>query len=183
LTALADFLVSESRILEHGAEAAKKEVKEHVPTDRVKDAPALARELRWRLRLAAGAASDDEGPKRIERANGHVNGVKRRRVESEGLEEGAERFRNFKPHKWDRTEEKTENLADESVQVSRPGGEESWSDRWMDWDDTLMGSTEGEEAQISRQQTVITRVKRTGSGLERQRIERTVEHWSWGGDS
>ncbi|KAJ3565100.1 hypothetical protein NP233_g7859 [Leucocoprinus birnbaumii] len=178
LMALADFLVSEARILEHGPDAAKKEVKEQIPTDRVKDAPALAREFRWRLRLAAGAASDDEGPKKMEKTNGHVNGVKRRRVE----EDGVQRFRNFKPRLWDREATKEEELGTESVRAARPGVGDGWSEPWMDGDDKMMGSPEDPEAQISRQRTVVVKVRKTLGGLERQRIERTVEQWEWAGE-
>jgi len=179
LVALAEFLVSESRILEHGPEVAKKEVREQIPVERVKDGPACAREVRWRLRLAAGAASDDEGLKKVEKANGHVNGVKRRKVESEGVEE---RFRNFKPRIWDREQTKEENLGMETVQAAHPGAGEAWSDAWVDGEDQTMGSVEDPEAQVSRQRTVVVKVKKTEQGLERQRIERTVEQWQWTGD-
>lgn len=178
--ALADFLVSEARILEHGGDAVKKEAREQIPSDRVKDAPAVARELRWRLRLVSGSASDDESFKRPEKTNGHVNGVKRRRIESEGLDEGSLRFRNFKPRLWDRIEEKVEDLGTESKQAARPGAEDGWSDSWIDTDDHLMSSVaERQEAQVGRQRTVVVKVRRTAKGLERQRIERTVEQWSW----
>jgi len=60
MLALTEFLVSEARILEHGGEQGKKEVKDQIPSERVKDAPAMVRELRWRLRSAAGYSSDDE---------------------------------------------------------------------------------------------------------------------------
>ncbi|KAF9452791.1 jumonji superfamily protein [Macrolepiota fuliginosa MF-IS2] len=182
LAALAEFLVSEVRVLEHGADAAKKEVKEQIPTDRVKDAPAVARELRWRLRLVAGSASDDEGSKKAERTNGHTNGIKRRRVESEGLEDGTLRFRNFKPRVWDRIEEKVEDLGTESKQATQPGTGDGWADTWIDPDDRAMNVTEGDQdAQVVHQRTVIVKVRKTAKGLERQRIERTVEQWLWHG--
>jgi len=178
--ALAEFLVSESRILEHGPDAAKKDVREQIPVERVKDGPACAREVRWRLRLSAGAASDDEGPKKVEKANGHVNGVKRRKVESEGVEE---RFRNFKPRIWDREQTKEENLGMETMQAAHPAGAgEAWSDAWVDGEDQTMGSVEDPEAQVNRQRTVVVKVRRTEQGLERQRIERTIEQWQWTGD-
>ncbi|KIM31038.1 hypothetical protein M408DRAFT_327932 [Serendipita vermifera MAFF 305830] len=60
LDALAGFLVSEARTIERGSEVAKKEARENVPADRVKDASLLARELRWRVRSAAGVDSDVE---------------------------------------------------------------------------------------------------------------------------
>jgi len=177
--ALAEFLVSESRILERGPDAAKKEVREQIPVERVKDGPACAREVRWRLRLATGAASDDEDVKKVEKANGHVNGVKRRKVESEGSEE---RFRNFKPRIWDREQTKEENLGMETVQVAHPGAGEAWSDAWVDGEDQTMGSVEDPEAHVSRQRTVVVKVRKTEQGLERQRIQRTVEQWQWTGD-
>ena len=46
IEALADFLVSEARTMERGSDSAKRQAKEDVPGDRIKDAPALARELR-----------------------------------------------------------------------------------------------------------------------------------------
>lgn len=177
---LADFLVSEARVLEQGTDALRKEVKEQIPADRVKDAPAVARELRWRLRLVAGSASDDEGPKRMEKTNGHVNGIKRRRVESEGLEEGALRFRNFRPRLWDRIQEKAEDIGTESKQVIPPGTGDNWADPWIDLDDHTINPVEGgQDAQVVRQRTVMVKVRRTAEGLERQLIERTVEQWSW----
>ncbi len=75
---LAEFLVGEARILESGSDQAKKETKEQVPVDRVKDAPAVARELRWRVKQALGYSSDDEGSGRRSGA-----GSKRRRIEDE----------------------------------------------------------------------------------------------------
>lgn len=162
--------------MEHGADGAKKEAREQIPSDRVKDASAVAREFRWRVRLAGGAASDDEGPRKMEKTNGHVNGVKRRRVESEGVEEG--RFRNFKPREWDRVEEKVEDLGTETMQVARPGVGEGWSDRWME-EDKITGSTEETTAEKSRQRTVVVKIRKSGRCVERQRIERTVEQWKW----
>lgn len=59
--ALANFLVKEARIIERSstAESVRKDSKEQVPAS-VKDAGALAREFRWRVRLAAGGDSGDE---------------------------------------------------------------------------------------------------------------------------
>lgn len=178
--ALADFLVSEARILEQGIDTAKKEVKEQIPSDRVKDAPAMARELRWRLRLAAGSASDEEGPKKADRTNGHINGVKRRRVDSEGVEEGSLRFRNFKPRPWDRIEDRVEDLGTEIKQVISPGTGDAWVDTWINPDNPAGDVMEGsQQAEVVRQRTMVVKVRRTPKGLERQRIERTVEQWSW----
>src|ERR1700730_14607994 len=46
---LADFLVSEVRTMERGLESVRRDVRDQVPNDKVKDAPAVARELRWRV--------------------------------------------------------------------------------------------------------------------------------------
>lgn len=61
MDALARFLIKESRIIERSSssEAARKDSKEQVPGT-IKDPTALARELRWRVRLAAGNDTDDE---------------------------------------------------------------------------------------------------------------------------
>ncbi|EEB97929.1 hypothetical protein MPER_02654 [Moniliophthora perniciosa FA553] len=108
MAALADFLVSEARILERGSEHHKKEIKEQVPYDRVKDAPAVARELRWRVRHALGSTSDDESNSRDRNGNGNSTGVarngKRKRARSDSASETPPltlRFKNFKPETWD----------------------------------------------------------------------------------
>ena len=72
--ALADFLVAEARTIERGTEQAKRVAKEEVPGDRVKDAPALARELRWRVRAANGWGSEDEGGAKGRRKGHTANG-------------------------------------------------------------------------------------------------------------
>ena len=81
---LAEFLVAEARVMEKGTDHAKREAKEQVPGDRVKDAPAMARELRWRVRLAGGYESDDDARVRKgqKKAAGHkeeVNGAGKKR--------------------------------------------------------------------------------------------------------
>ncbi len=178
--ALADFLVSEARILERGADAAKKEVREQIPADRVKDASAVARELRWRLKLAEGSASDEEGVKKGDKTNGHVNGVKRRRVDGEGLEGGTFRFRNFKPRSWDRIEETVEDLKTETGRVISPGTGDSWVDTWINPDNPAEDAMDGgQSAEVVRQRTMVVKVRKTPKGLERQKIERIVEQWSW----
>jgi F-box/leucine-rich repeat protein 10/11 len=102
--------------------------------------------------------------------------VKRRRVEDEGYEEGSMRFRNFKPRVWDRIEERVEDAVAESRTGVRPGGDEGWSDVWVGTDEETEG---GEEAQVGKQRTVVVKVRRSGHGVERQRIERVVEKWTW----
>lgn len=67
LIALADFLMGEIRLIESNAvggvePVGRREAKEMVPPDRVKDPSALAREFRWRVRfLVNDGDSGDEG--------------------------------------------------------------------------------------------------------------------------
>ncbi|EAU88440.2 JmjC domain-containing histone demethylation protein 1 [Coprinopsis cinerea okayama7 len=167
ILALANFLVGEVRILERGGEQAKKEVKEQIPADRVKDAPALARELRWRTRLALGYSSCDEGDETV------VNGAKRKRGASESPVNGI--FRNFKPKKWDDSLEEVEQGENKRVKCGgpRPDSGEGWTKGW------LKGETEemGEETLVNIRKERYTKVRRTAHGVERQRVERTVEQW------
>lgn len=157
MSALADFLVSEVRGLERGSEGVKKEVKDQIPSDRIKDAAAMARELRWRVRLATGYPSDNEGKA--------SNRNKRKRSESgspAAQEEGGA-FRNFKPKTWDRVVEKRTE-------------EEARAERWVE-----SGEEEGEgvEASVCRRRELVVKVRKTATGVERQQIERVVEHWTY----
>jgi F-box/leucine-rich repeat protein 10/11 len=103
ISALAEFLVSEARVLERGTESAKKELSEQVPSDRVKDPSAMARELRWRVNQAAGYSSEDES-----RPTNGVNGKsmkrKRRNSDTPSLD-GPVKFKNFRPRLWDHISE------------------------------------------------------------------------------
>ncbi|KAJ7074402.1 jumonji superfamily protein [Mycena amicta] len=169
LLALADFLISEVHVLERGTDQAKKEVRDQIPTDRVKDAAAMARELRWRVRLAAGNTSDDEGSS--VKANG--SGVKRKR----GEEEERVKFRNFKPRRWDSLVEQAEEEEPKVVHAPKPTEEDSgWKERWTEW---TTGEGDGDEVRVKRKTETIVRVRLTQDGLERQRIERAVESWAW----
>ncbi|KAG6910882.1 hypothetical protein DXG01_006565 [Tephrocybe rancida] len=140
---LADFLVSEVRTLEGSNEAAKKEVKEQIPADRVKDAAAMARELRWRLRLAGGNTSEDEGSQNSSKPK--VIGSKRKRTTSlsPALEEPSEPFRNFRPKGWDRVVETSTGMETKSRKGVRPDGEH-WAEHWTEADGT---GDEGEDAE------------------------------------
>ncbi|KAJ7184115.1 jumonji superfamily protein [Mycena filopes] len=172
LLALADFLVSEARTLERGTDQAKKEAKEQIPTDRVKDAAAVARELRWRVRLAAGNMSDDEGSS--VKANGA--GVKRKRIADD---DERPRFKNFKPRRWDNVAEKANEGETRVVKANKPAeDDEAWKDLWMEW---ATGAAEGDatDAQVKSRTETIVRIRRTGEGLERQRVERVIESWEW----
>lgn len=172
LLALADFLVSEARILERGSDQAKKEAKEQIPVDRVKDAAALARELRWRVRLAAGNASDDEGI--AVKSNGA--GVKRKRTPDE---DERPRFKNFKPRRWDNVVEKSDEGEPRVVKAHKPvEDDEAWKERWMEWS-TGVAESGAADAQVKSRTETIVRIRRTDEGLERQRVERVVECWEW----
>lgn len=161
---LAEFLVSEARILETGSDAAKKEAKESIPADRVKDGPAVARELRWRVKQAMGYASDDEGGKSAPVGN------KRKRVENGGE---ISHFRNFKPKTWDLSTTQKEETSQE-VKAKKPVDGEELDQSW------LSGEPEGDEgAKVWTSVEKVSKVRRTGRGIERHRIERRVEEWSW----
>ena len=172
---LAEFLVSEARILERGSEQAKKEAKEQIPTDRIKDAPAVARELRWRAKRALGYSSDDEGAGKSKYSPIPVAGLKRRRVDEEE-EEGTSQFKNFKPKPWGAvvTTKDDENVS--TCRAEKPGKDGDWTGRWMAGTE---GDGSGEEATVKKGREVVVKVRRTRTGIERQRIERTVEEWTW----
>ncbi|GBE82582.1 Clavaminate synthase-like protein [Sparassis crispa] len=182
IEALAEFLVSEARSMEHGTEQAKKETKEQVPGDRIKDAAAMARELRWRVRLAAGYSSDDEGHHRrrtqVDGSDGLGLGSKRKRG-SAGAEENGELFRNFRRKEWERVEEQATETERRVMKMRRPGdGGDGWPEGWAEWKEEEEVGAEGEVV-VDRRRDVVMKVRRTGSGLERQRVERIVEQWLW----
>ena len=243
-----------ARAIERGGEEAKKkEAREEVPADKVRDAPALARELRWRLRMAMGVRSDGEEDevgvslrgvgavvasgkrKRGESTtamSGHLpkteytRGKGRRESEIEdqnGEDSASSRFRHFVPKRWDayRSEAVTEgqkrqqvshdwipysDLVDGNGRADKTKSNNSWTERWMRWDASADANADeegvkgdGESAKVSaakeedetdaavpvaldefdveRRHEVLVRVRRTAKGLERQRIERTVELW------
>lgn len=187
LVVLADFLVSQVRILERGADQAKKEVKEQIPTDRIKEPISMAREFRWRLRHAAGYLSDDEEPgpmyKAKELADSSANGGKRRRIDTGGsiklAEDSDARFKNFKPKVWDGLVENKDVRSGEVIRALKPTmSDETWTKWWLEHSETT-GGLGGEEAQVERQREVVVKVRRTAKGLERHRIERVIEDWVW----
>jgi hypothetical protein len=178
MSALAEFLVSEARILERGNEQAKKEAKEQVPSERIKDASAMARELRWRLKLAAGYSSDDEQPQANRRG---MNGNKRKRIDSGSSELDAGRFRNFVPKSWDRVVEKTKENETVKMRVKAPGNRDDWKEEWVEWEKDE--DEDGNEVEVRRQRETVVKMRRTSKGIERQRIERVVEEWLWDDNS
>ena len=180
--------------MERGSEAAKRDVKEQVPSDRIKDAPALARELRWRVRLAAGTTSDDEEhgrPFKKALTNGSANvhgGVKRKRspMEMHGTETGTTlgrvQFRNFQPKVWDVAEDLPKEEETQTVQAVYPE-EVGWQQRWTKWDDGALVGDAGRQALVGRKREITIRARKIDGGLERQRIERMFERWEWSGVS
>lgn len=189
IEALAEFLVSEVRTMERGAEQAKKEAKEQVPGDRVKDAAALARELRWRVKHAAGHTSDDEdnGSKKAKNhTTSHAaNGAaKRKHVEPEAGEEDSGHYKNFRRKAWERVLEKPAEKESRVMKIRKPDvSEDVWKNEWTDWRDNCEDPDGGEEVVVDRQRDVIIKVRRTARGLERQRIERVLEDWVWSSES
>jgi len=164
ILSLANFLVRESRTIERGSEAAKKESKENVPGEKVKDAPAIARELRWRVKHALGHTSDTEG----DHTNNDPCGEMTRTPG--GM------FKNFAPKKWDRVVDEDAGEEITKVRASRPDSLNEWvTTTWTDgWE--VDGA---EEAEVLKRRKVLFRVRKTERGIERQRIERTIEDWSW----
>ena len=178
MLALAELLVSEARILERGSEQARKEVKEQIPSERIKDAPAMARELRWRLKSAAGYSSDDDRPIAIRKGKEGMNGNKRRRIDSGSSELDSGHFRNFMPKSWDRVVETMTEKETVKMSVRAPGDGDDWTEAWSGWDKDG-DEVDGGEAEVRRQRETVVKVRRTLKGLERQRIERAVEEWVW----
>lgn len=189
LEALANFLVSEARAIERGNDHAKREAREQVPNDRVKDAPALARELRWRVRLARGESSDEEGRghRKAIKANSSVDslsngaGTKRKRSP---VTENTAMFRNFKPRQWERIINDPVQHDSRIAKARRPApNSDEWTARWTEWNDVDGGKIEegAEEAQVERRKDVVIKVRRTEKGIERQRVERVFETWVWEG--
>lgn len=180
--ALAGFLVAEVRTIERGTDLAKKEAKDQIPADRVKDAAALARELRWRVRLAAGYESDDEGLVRKEvKTATLVNGTvsnKRKRGQVDNWDNRMAKFKNFKPRLWETVSEVVAENDRRVVKASKPDGDQ-WTEQWVDWKDEVPEEAVTDEADVNRRRDVIVKVRRTTTGVERQRVERVVEEWKW----
>lgn len=171
IIALADFLVSEVRTLEHGSEQAKKEVKDQIPADRVKDAAATARELRWRSNLAGGYTSDGEDSHGL---NGHQQGhrsLKRKQTSSESpSKDEPVRFKNFRPRKWECIVDEMGESEWRTVKLLRP------QEDLKAWRDDEVGDA---EADVTARRNTIVKIRRTEKGLQRERVDRVVEEWVW----
>jgi len=179
---LADFLVSEVRTMESGLESVRRDVRDQVPNDKVKDAPAVARELRWRVRLAQGYASDGDQSSPLSAREPMIKGVgrKRKRDLEFSPTRGDPRFRNFQPKIWEASaEEQEEGVRHLTLQSPQDIG--SLVEDWTDWKEEPMRSqmVNGDKVEVGRRRQVIVKTRRTLHGFERQRVERVVESWSW----
>ncbi|KAL0569808.1 JmjC domain-containing histone demethylation protein 1 [Marasmius crinis-equi] len=185
MSTLADFLVFESRILERGSDNAKKEVKDQVPHDRVKDPSAMARELRWRIQHALHGSSEDEASD--SGGSAPRNGArKRKRTRSESVVEpsGPPKFKNFRPKPWDAVQESTKDPETRKLHVEKPemNGDkwmQEWVSDWKDLNDTETDPAGEPQAEVKLRETVMTKLRKTAKGLERERIQRVVEDWKW----
>jgi hypothetical protein len=187
IEALSDFLVSEVRAMERGAESCRRDVRDQVPNDKVKDAPAVARELRWRARLAEGYSSDGDRCDRAGAGEEHAAKHIGRKRGREGVHspiglasQGDSRFRNFQPKAWEALEEEhEEEVRHLTMQPVQDIG--SFAGSWTDWKEepTSAQPVNGDRVEVGRRRHVIVKMRRTDSGFERQRVERVVETWSW----
>lgn len=165
-------------------ETVKRDVRDQVPSEKVKDAPALARELRWRVRLAGGYTSDGD---HFDRARGQEEPTpkdvgRKRKQDSEFppadpaiLSDSM--FRNFRPKIWETVEEQHEESTRHlTMQNIGPLVESlsEWKDEPLD-----ASAVEGREVEAGRKRQVILKTRKTVRGFERQRIERVLERWSW----
>lgn len=174
LDALAAFLVSEARTIERGSEAAKKEARENVPVDRVKDPGLLARELRWRVRMAAGSDSDAElgdddggnGIVTVKREHGSAEAGagttfrRRRRNESAGP-----LFKNWQPPEWNSVENVPKRETHDTLKVEGEG------DSWM-----AKEGLSGDVMRSIRTNGIVKLRKLDHGSLERYSVVRTVEY-------
>ena len=177
--ALSEFLVSEARAMERSPESVKRDIRDQVPGDKVKDAPAVARELRWRVRLAGGYASDGDHSDRAREPTPKDVGRKRKR-DSEpppthlGIPTDSI-FRNFRPKTWDTVEEEHEESTRHLTVRNIGPLVESLSE----WKNEPPNAPEGHEVEVGRKRQVIMKTRKTDRGFERQRIERVMERWTW----
>ena len=177
--ALSDFLVSEVRAMERSPESVKRDIRDQVPGDKVKDAPAVARELRWRVRLAGGYTSDGDNLDQARELTPKDVGRKRKRdseppppdlaIPSDSI------FRNFRPKTWETVEEENE----ESTRHLTVRNIDPLIESLSEWKDEPPSAPEGHEVQVGRKRQVIMKTRKTDRGFERQRIERVLERWSW----
>jgi len=148
----------------------------------VKDGPAVARELRWRAKQALGYSSEDEESGKSKYSPGP--GSKRRRVDDD---DETSQFKNFNPKTWDAAVMTKEDEKVSTMRVQRTKKDGDWTGRWMtgrEGEGEGEGEEgeregEGEEATVKKSREIVVKVRRTRKGIERQRIERCVEEWTW----
>lgn len=180
---LSDFLVSEVRTMERGPEPMRREVRDQVPNDKVKDAPAVARELRWRIRLAQGYTSDEDHSGHVRARDLMTKDVGRKRKRDPEFLPTSRvdpRFRNFQPKVWEAlAEEQEEGVRHLTLQPAQDIG--TLAEGWTDWKEEPLTSemVNGDKVEVGRRRQVIVKTRRTFHGFERQRVERIVETWSW----
>ena len=180
---LSDFLVSEVRAMERGPESLRRDVRDQIPIDKVKDAPAVARELRWRVRLAQGYTSDGDQSGRFRAGEPMTKEVGRKRKRDLELSQTVQsdsRFRNFQPKIWEAlAEEQEEGVRHLTVQPAQDIG--SLVEGSTDWkEEPIMSQmVNGDKVEVGRRRQVIVKTRRTVNGFERQRVERVVETWNW----
>ncbi|KDQ12344.1 hypothetical protein BOTBODRAFT_34637 [Botryobasidium botryosum FD-172 SS1] len=186
LGTLADFLVSEARIIERGPESARKEIREQIPGEKVKDPSALAREFRWRVRMAAGQASDNESPsagksKRegsiasSQKDQGEGVSAKRKRIDGHETRQGP-KFKGFLPRPWGDIQRRSVEDGAKSQCIVRPASDpnDSWLSAWVEGEEDLLADVERTSDEVVR----VRKVDDDGSlVLERQVITRIQEVW------
>jgi hypothetical protein len=172
LDALAGFLVSEARTLERGSEIAKKEARENVPADRVKDPSLLARELRWRVRNAAGVDSDTElggedddtiVPIKRDSTAARDAAKRRRRDETSGP-----LFKNWQRPEWSNVENTPLREKHDTLKVEEGAeGEMSW---------IAQAGVKGDVMRSSKINGVTKFRKLEHGAIERYSVVRTMEY-------
>ncbi|KZS99328.1 JmjC domain-containing histone demethylation protein 1 [Sistotremastrum niveocremeum HHB9708] len=188
IESLAQFLVNEARTMERGADPAQREAKDMVPTDKVKDPSALARELRWRVRIALGSGSGDEG-KGKPKVLPHVNGTNKRKRDAKdvGVKNPVDAeptiFKHFKPRHWDKELRHPGSVQTEKRQKGRPTlplGED-----WLEWKDSSpeVRGDDAEEAEVESRHDLTIRARSFEENgilyVERHWAERKLEIWKW----
>ncbi|KAF8644156.1 hypothetical protein AX16_008683 [Volvariella volvacea WC 439] len=175
IAALAEYLVSEVRILERGSDTRKKEVKENIPHDKVKDPSALARELRWRVKIAMGNYSDEDDTEGWRQASRRSK-RKRSTFGNTVAQIPSPKFRNFKPKLWERVEETSSQVGTQMRKADKPE-HENWANEWVQ--NIENDASDGEDVKLEQRRDIVVKVRRTDGGVERHRIERVVEVWEW----
>ncbi|KZT54583.1 Clavaminate synthase-like protein [Calocera cornea HHB12733] len=188
LLQLADFLVSEARLIESGVDTPqRREAKDSIPTEKVKDALALARELQWRVREALGTEEEEERPTKRRKVSTTYSKGKQKRVIEDTDDEDAEpgnhrrpQFKNWAPKKWD---VRTERELDERREVVAADDAGDWVLQEGALDKLGAKGEEGVEHVTTGTEWVRIRRFKGEDGkerVERVKITRVVENWAWG---